>query len=223
MNNLALSKQQYFELLPGKQLDLQFTHPVGLRLKTSLVGYSIGQYIIIKHPEPAKLASYNDVLVEGNVVIVRYLVEGNQGHCCAFKSTIRAVSKHPHVMIFLDFPASIENRELRNHQRYVTHLPASIYANKADTDTQARINGVINDVSAKGCGFSFKSENSKLTVNKTRIVVIVTLSGGGSLKIPAKVCNSRFQQGKINVGIAFDDADEQVQQLLEHLLIENTA
>ncbi|WP_448554676.1 flagellar brake protein [Thalassotalea montiporae] len=221
MENLALSTQQYFELLPGKQLDLQFTHPVGLRLKTSLVGYSVGQYIIIKHPEPSKLSSYQDVLVAGNMVIVRYIVEGSQGQCCAFKSTIRSVSKHPYIMIFIDFPASIENRELRNHQRYVTHLPAAIYASKEKGEGQARISGVINDVSAKGCGFSFKSNNSKLSVNKTDIVVVIALSEEASLHIPAKVCNSRYQQGKINVGIAFVDADQQVQQLLEHLLIES--
>jgi len=221
MSDLSINSAAYFDLMPGKALDIQFSHPVSLRIKTLLVGFEIGKYIILKHPEPNRVESYNDVLVDGNVVIVRYLIEGTQGQCCAFKSTIRHISKHPQKLIFIDFPQKIENRELRLHQRFMTHLPASILSLANTELTQTKLHGIISDISAKGCGFSFKSDNSKLKVNKTSVNVQISFSGGKEILIPAKVCNSRYEKGKIFVGIQFIDADKEVKQVLEHLLIEN--
>ncbi|WP_448210934.1 flagellar brake protein [Colwellia sp. MEBiC06753] len=212
---------RYFELLPGKALDIQFNHPVSLRIKTTLIGYELGKYIVLKHPEPSRVNSYQDVLVEGNVVIVRYILEGTQGQCCAFKATIKQVIKYPEKLIFIDFPEVIENRELRLHQRFVTHLPASLVAITPESEGRSKLNGIINDISAKGCGFSFKSDNAKVKVNKTEVNVLIALGTDNEISIPARVCNSRFEQGKVFVGVQFNDADKQVKRVLEHLLIDN--
>ncbi|NMP33361.1 flagellar brake protein [Thalassotalea sp. M1531] len=221
MSSPSTNNAAYFELMPGKALDIQFSHPVNLRIKTSLIGYEVGKYIILKHPEPTRMQSYKDVLVEGNVAIVRYILEGTQGQCCAFKSSIKHVVKHPQKLIFLEFPQKIENRELRLHQRFVTHLPANILSIAEVDNDRTKISGIISDISAKGCGFSFKSDNAKLKVNKTAVNIQVSLGNNKNIEIPAHVCNSRYEQGKIFVGIQFQDAEQQVKQILEHLLIDN--
>lgn len=216
-------KAIFFDLKPGKLVDLQIDHPVKVRIKAPLVGYEIGNFIILKHPAPMQMSNYSDVFVEGNVVVVRYLLEGQQGECYAFKSTIRNVTKFPEKFILLSYPNQIENRQLRTHQRFVTHLPAAILAREdgcTEDKTMAQLRGVISDISAKGCGFVFKSDNSKITVNKKDIFVSIHTATQGELIIPARVCNSRFDNGRVNVGIQFNEDDQQIKALLNQLSIE---
>jgi len=120
------NKQIYFELSPGGLIDLEIKNPVKLRIKARLVGYELGSYIILKHPDPQHMSSYQDVFSKGNVVIARYILEGDKGQCFAFASTIVCVTNVPKKFIFLSYPQKIENRELRSHQRVATYFPASI-------------------------------------------------------------------------------------------------
>ena len=111
MADLTITEpSQLFELHPGRSLDLQINHPVPLRLKLILVGYELGKYIILKYPKVARSSDYKDVLIEGNVMIVRYLMEGNKGECFAFRSSIKHISLNPEKLIFLEYPKQIENQ-----------------------------------------------------------------------------------------------------------------
>ncbi|MFD2166293.1 flagellar brake protein [Thalassotalea euphylliae] len=210
----------FFELTPGKAMDIQLTHPVNTRLKALLVGYEIGKYILVRPPEITTASGLKNILVEGNIVIVRYIVEGTTGKCYAFKAAIKHITKHPHTLLFLDYPQKIESRELRTHQRFTTHIPASIWSTTNRQEGQHRIEGIISDISASGCGFSFQTENEKLKVNKTDVMISLALREDEKIEIPALVCNSRFEQGKVFVGIKFNEADKQVEKILEHLLID---
>jgi c-di-GMP-binding flagellar brake protein YcgR len=217
----AIPSPIFFELTPGKIVDLQIDHPVKLRIKAMLVGYDLGQYIILKHPAPHNMSNYGDVFVDGNVVVVRYLLEGQQGECYAFKSTIRNITKIPEKFIFLRYPDKIENRQLRTHQRFITHLPASFVAKEnQDVKKAAQLKGMISDISAKGCGFVFKTDNPKIKVNQKDIFIIIRSPSDKEITIPAKVCNSRFENGKVNVGIQFEENDLQIKDLLNQLFIE---
>ena len=224
----TVKKTQLFELQPGKSLDLQINNPVALRLKLPLVGYELGKYIILKYPRTANSAEYKDVLREGNVVIVRYLMEGSKGECFAFRSAIRNITQYPEKFIFLEYPKKIENRQLRLQQRTSIHLPAVITLEELDTSINpdkhkdARINGIIGDISAKGCGFTFKTNNPNAKVNKRNIFVCIQSPVDGEVKIPAKVCNSRNENGTVNVGIQFLDVDNLVPKLLSQLFIDSS-
>ncbi|WP_448568734.1 PilZ domain-containing protein [Thalassotalea ganghwensis] len=211
-----------FELLPGTILDVQLNHPVQVRLKLPLIGYVMGNYIILKYPNVVKPTQYEDVLVEGNVAIVRYLLEGDQGRCFAFRSTIRSITKHPDKFLILNYPERIENRQLRMHQRIMTHLPASISVTDTSESGGSCIQGLIVDISPKGCGFKFRAGSDTVSVNKREVIVNIQYANEAQLKIPAKVCNSRNDRGKVNVGIQFQEGDKQVQLLLENLLIDTS-
>lgn len=211
----------FFTLTPGHSVDIQIDFPVKFRTKAMLVGYELGKYIILKHPAPQQMKNYSDVFVEGNGVVVRYLLEGQQGECYAFKSTIRNMTKIPEKFIFLSYPQKIENRQLRTHQRYVTHLPASIQA-KGDNESShgTQLKGIISDISSKGCGFVFKTDNPKVKVSQKDISVTIRNTNNEDIFIPAKVCNSRFENGMVNVGIQFEDNDVQIKNLLNQLYID---
>jgi c-di-GMP-binding flagellar brake protein YcgR len=215
------TSDEYFELLPGKILDIQINHPVTIRQKAMLVGYELGKYLILKYPKVVRSSDYKDVLVEGNVIIVRYLLEGSAGKCYAFRSTIKHIIQFPEKLIFIAYPETLENRELRRQRRQVTHIPASIsLLGKDGNVTESKIKGIISDINAKGCGFSFKVDNDKVRVNTREVIVSIHNPISGEERIPAKVCNSRNHNGRVSVGIQFIDAESQVLTLLEHLQIE---
>jgi len=210
-----------FELQPGKIVDLEINHPVKFRIKVPLIGYEMGKYIILKYPISTRTSAYQDVLVEGNVVISRYILEGEHGECFAFRSTIKHVTQYPESFIILNYPKQIESRQLRLKQRIITHLPASLMVNSQGGEQKSiRLNGIIADISIKGCGFVFKADNTKITVNKRDVLVCIQHPSTGEIKIAAKVCNSRNDQGKVSVGIKFFENDKQVNNLLEHLFID---
>ncbi len=211
---------QLFELQPGKSLDLQINHPVSLRLKLTLVGYELGKYIVLKYPQITRVSDYKDVLIEGNVIIVRYLMEGNKGECFAFRASIKSISLNPEKLLFLEYPKEIENRQLRTQQRTSIHLPSAIMLEGMGGVNDTRINGIIIDISPKGCGFTFKSESEKTKVNKRKIFVCIQSHIDGEIRVPAKVCNSRNASGTVNVGIQFIDDENQIPKLLAQLFIE---
>ncbi|AAZ28029.1 flagellar brake domain-containing protein [Colwellia psychrerythraea] len=213
---------QLFELQPGKSLDLQINNPVSLRLKLPLIGYELGKYIILKYPKSANTSEYKDVLIEGNVLIVRYLMEGNKGECFAFRSSIKNITQYPEKFIFIEYPNKIENRQLRLQQRTSIHLPAIIMLESSGDNKKTQINGIIGDISAKGCGFTFKTKSTSTKVNKRDIFVCLRSPIDGEVQIPARVCNSRNDNGTVNVGIQFIDNEKLVPKLLSELFIENT-
>jgi hypothetical protein len=221
---ISESSRVLFELLPGTIVDVQLNYPVTARIKTPLVGYVLGRYILLKYPSEQKYGNYRDVLIEGNVAIVRYLLEGQHGKCFAFRATISYITQYPEKLIVLTYPEKIENRQLRVQQRITTHLPATITLTNEDlTKGDVKISGIISDISTKGCGFAFKTDKANVKVNKREIYVCIAVGDGNEIKILAQVCNSRYQQGKINVGIQFKAGDEQVKEVLEKLLIDPNA
>jgi c-di-GMP-binding flagellar brake protein YcgR len=212
-------KPQIFELQPGKTMDLQISHPVPLRLKLMLVGYELGRYILLKYPKAISAAQYKDVLTEGNVVIVRYIMEGSKGECFAFRSTIRTITTYPEKFIFLEYPKKIESRQLRMQQRTSIHIPAVIMIEEDDNNTEMQIHGAISDISLNGCGFLFKSDSENTNVNKRKVFVCLQDSKGDEMTISAQVCNSRNEQGIVSVGVKFLENHDRLPQLLEQLFI----
>lgn len=220
MKASQLSPENHLQLYPGKRLDVELTHPLKVRIKTTLVGYELGKYVILKYPKIARANDYKDVLREGNIAIVRYLLEGNEGKCFAFRSSIKHISQFPEKFIFIEYPEHLENRELRLEKRQVTHIPANLMLTGNGAESTGKISGVISDISPNGCGFSFKTSSEKVNVNKRDIFVGITSPVSGEVKIPAKVCNSRNESGKVNVGIQFVDAEQLVIDLMADLQIE---
>jgi len=222
MSDISIEQSiQLFELQPGKSLDLQINHPVSLRLKLPLIGYELGKYIILKYPKSANTSEYKDVLIDGNVLIVRYLMEGNKGECFAFRSSIKTITQYPEKLLFIEYPDKIENRQLRLQQRTSIHLPAVIMLEGSGDSKSTHINGIIGDISAKGCGFTFKTKSATAKVKKRDIFVCLQSPIDGEVQIPARVCNSRNDNGIVTVGIQFIDNEAIVAKLLAELFIDN--
>jgi hypothetical protein len=206
VNNPAIN-EFINNLVPGKVIDLQLGSSNIVRVKPTVIGIDLGNYVLIKFPLKLNHSDYKDVLVAGTSVIVRYILEGEHGECVAFATTIQQVLMLPNRMILLNYPKRIENRQLRTSQREKTHLPAQISQNKtADKLAGNCINGYIVDISAKGCQFSFRPEEGKGGLKKCPVFIAISIVGSDEpLIIKAHVKNNRRDNANILVGIMFDD------------------
>lgn len=209
-------------LTPGKSIDLQLNGLNSVRIKPTVVGIDLGRYLLVKFPSKLNSADYKDVLLKGNSVVVRYILEGEHGECVAFSTTIQHILFTPERLIFLNYPKRIENRQLRTFQREKTHLPAQISLHKTgDTLTGNCIAGYIVDISSRGCQFSFKVEGDLNSVKKCPIHIAITPVGSNTpLIISAHVKNNRLEHGHILVGIMFDESSLQaILMLLDDMAI----
>ena len=214
-----------YHLTPGKVVDLQLGNSRLVRIKPKIIGIDLGRYILVKFPSKLNHSDYEDVLISGGSVIVRYILEGLNGECVAFSTTIQQVlTTTSDRLIFLKYPIRIENRQLRIHQREKTYLPAQISQNKIDnTLTGNCIDGYIVDISARGCQFSFRPNGGKSGIKKCPVHIAITLMGMDTpFIINAHVKNNRLENGHMLVGIMFDESSlEEVSLLLDGLAIES--
>ena len=213
-----------YHLSPGKIIDLQLGNSRLVRIKPSVIGTDLGRYILVKFPSKLNHSDYKDVLVSGGSVIVRYILEGLNGECVAFSTTIQHVLTTPDRLIFLNYPTRIENRQLRTHQREKTYLPAQVSQNKIDdTLTGNCIDGNIVDISARGCLFSFRSTGGKGGIKKCPVHIAITLMGMDvPFVINGHVKNNRLENGHMLVGIMFDESSlEEVSVLLDGMAFDS--
>lgn len=211
-------------LMPGKKMDIQISSPCVVRLKLALIGYEIGNYLILKYPAVFNVQEYSDVLQEGNTVVVRYIIEGEKGECVAFSTTIRSITTLNEKLIFLNYPKSVENRQLRSAQRQQSHIPAKIEMIKDNGERAGTsISGIIRDISDKGCQFSFKSAGSNTQAKKAKIMLSIYFGATTKpVEVSAMIRNSRNESGVIFVGIQFEDVENKpLSELLESLAIDN--
>lgn len=230
MTNLSVEKNKIktsiFELLPGQLLDVQLEQLADVRLKLPLIGYAFGQYIILKFPVGIRTHDYTEALSVGKSVFIRYLapVAGDtkeQGECFSFDSTIKSIAHLPEKCIVIEYPLHIYNRQLRRHSRTQAHLPAKLkFIGTELLSLLSEFQGIIIDISPRGCAFSFKTSEKLSNLKNQELTLCVQSPIEGELAITARVCNQRFENGKMTLGIQFTANSAKVERLLVHLFIE---
>jgi hypothetical protein len=103
------------KLIPGCPLTIQIKDGNKMRFNSHLIGYEMGNYLLIALPVEVRKHFQGNLLVTGAEAVVRLLLEGEDGKCLAFKSHIESCVIHPHDFIFLSFPKQVESCELRKY------------------------------------------------------------------------------------------------------------
>jgi len=236
MTNLSVETNKIntsiFELLPGQLLDVQLEQLADVRLKLPLIGYAFGQYIILKYPVGIRTHDYTEALSVGRSVFIRYLApvtasiestaeEQQQGECFSFDSTIKSIVQLPEKCFVIEYPLHIYNRQLRRHARTQAHLPAKLkFIGSELLSLLSEFQGIIVDISPRGCGFSFKTSEKLSNLKNQQLTLYVQSPIEGELAIVARVCNQRYENGKMTLGIQFTANSAKVERLLVHLFIE---
>ena len=197
----------------GNQMLLQFSEG-GDRVKTILVGMESPDYVILRTPQ---LIQFQRFLERGKTVTVRYT---HSGAVYGFRTAVLGAVSHPLRLLFLMYPKTIENINLRKAHRVDCFFPSDIRLG------EKTLSGAIVDLSVGGCKFVGKHNGNGSAVTPPvdgEITMATRLMGNDELqRIAGKVRNLKMEEGKIILGIQFVDLPMETIHDLEQC-IENVA
>ncbi len=181
----------------GTLLQVQFE---GLGSSRSrLVGMEPGNFLIILTPPIANLGSK---LYQKNHGIVRYLFSGR---VYAFRSTLLSIIKERYRLSILTYPTSIENINLRKHERI-----SSLIAAEMRVKGQLH-EGIISDISNGGCSFEFNKSDQRafpeLQVLDEVVISMLLKETSNATVFNATVRSVRMDNENMMAGIQFTQSD----------------
>ncbi|NQZ11595.1 MAG: flagellar brake protein [Algicola sp.] len=191
------------KLRPGCPLTVQVVDGNKMRFTSHLIGYEVGNYLLVALPMDVRKQFQGNLLVTGAQAVVRLLLEGEEGKCLAFKSNIESCVTHPHDFIFLSFPKMVESCELRKYPRLSTCMSA--YVCSTGSGTEEVLNGRMQDVSLGGCRFAFDMPNKARNVNYKNVEFLLGEDPASPIiRFPGEIRSQRMLNGQMQVGIKFD-------------------
>jgi hypothetical protein len=181
-----------------------------LKTKATLVGLIPETYLIINVPAiPGILPR----LKEGNTITVKYIYDGN---VFGFHSCTLSYMLKPDIVLFISYPMSVENINLRKVQRLECLLPVSV------TFVEMEFNGVILDISTEGCRICFEySSHESIYIDVGQIIKL-------SIKIPGitydlalngTIRNFKKDRRVVEIGVEFGDADKKAKETVRRYMI----
>ena len=179
-------------------------------LMCTLIGIEEGKHIIIKLLDEKQIKPF---LPEQHAV-AKYL---SDGIVYSFKTQILSVISHPSVLIFIDYPDSIRQHNIRSHKRIDCLLPNKIII-EGNT-----IESTIVNISRGGCKLLIKNieegEDSPFKYIDKDIIVILSQAGNvDELRIPSKVVSAYRVNIENYFGIKFQIDDEDIRNELDYYL-----
>ncbi|WP_404402898.1 flagellar brake protein [Idiomarina seosinensis] len=140
------------QLTVAQRIEIQVSGlNVPARFQTEFVGAVKNRWFIVAMPEAKRYGELREHLHEGVPLIVRFVLENENGEICAFRTDIDFVVAHPTKMLFLDWPTNLESRVIRQGRRFDAYLPCKIERFDDNNDINLTADGVILDVSETGC------------------------------------------------------------------------
>lgn len=213
--------QTFKHLRPGIMVDLQFEAEPTLRIKTKLIGFDEGKYIIL-NTSANLLRDYNDIIHEGRSCIVRTLVEGEAGQCVAFRSIVDYVPIKPRGLLFITYPDKVESISLRKESRVTTQLPVT-FVHRDETapdalfDAKTAINGYIKDISQGGCRIAAEWIEGQSNIQLVPVFIKVNTAKNSNIIIKAEIKNqTREDPETVSLGMMFVPSP-QLDELIKEL------
>lgn len=197
------------KLKPGCPLTVQVSGCEKLRFTSHLIGYEVGAYLLVALPVDVRRYFQTNILATGQQAIIRMLLEGEEGRCIAFESSIESCMTHPHDFVFLSFPKKVESCELRKYPRLSTCMSACV-TNARNNDNL--LTGRMKDVSLGGCRFVFDMPDKAKTVNYKAVNFYLGDENSESMvRFSGEIRSQRMYHGQMQVGIKFE-TDEKINE-----------
>lgn len=215
--------QAFNHLKPGSYIDLQFNSENPLRVKSKLIGFDEGHYLIVTAPLNT-LRDYADVICEGAGCIVRTIIEGEAGECIAFRSKVDVLPIRPKGLLVIAFPKQVESICLRKECRIKTQLSVTFVhrdESAAETlfDAKTEVSGHIQDISSGGCRVTANWPEQHKNIQHVPVYIKVIMADGSSKIVKAEIKNQhREDPVTISIGMMFVP-DLQLKKLLNQLAL----
>ena len=88
------------QLTVGQKVEIQISGlNVPARFQTEFIGAVLGRWFIVNMPDSRRYGELREHLYEGVPIIVRFVLENENGEICAFRSDIDFVVAHPTKML----------------------------------------------------------------------------------------------------------------------------
>lgn len=200
------------QLTVAQRVEIQISGlNVPARFQTDFIGVVKGRWFIVAMPEAKRYGELRENLHEGVPLIVRFVLENENGEICAFRTDIDFVVNHPTKMLFLDWPNQVESRVIRQGRRFDAYLPATIERLNEDNGSDFSVEGVILDVSETGCRLKHKhipaaqedEQESPNWESGQRVQLIVQQKNNGEIKLASIVRQIKDKDGECELGIQF--------------------
>lgn len=217
MDILGQSNRNLALLVPGAVVTLDLSTPAGQRgkFRSTFIGYSPKNYVLVQYPDSAKLGKFSQYINQGLGVTVRGLIEGHAGAVVAFVSNIKQTIQIPSRIIVLEFPRDVSLQNLRSSMRIETYIKAKVKVKDEYWSS------VISNISVTGCQLMVNNgEQLTLAENSPVEVVIEDFQGLKNIKLDAEICNNKLHSDGVSLGVKFSDSSKfEVTKLLQQAVI----
>jgi hypothetical protein len=189
-----LDKRNKIYVKTGVEMSLTAGNP-GFCEKCTYVGQKRDQYIVVT--PPPDFAALEIKLLKADPITVRYSFEGN---IFEFSSKLIEIKYEPLMLLLLQFPVSIEKKELRSQKRICCFISATMEINDETQD------GIIKDISKFGCRFIFETSGKleKAVRIDDQIALAFDFPGiPDRQEIMGKIKDVRRNESRLDVGIKF--------------------
>ena len=164
--------------------------------KCTYVGQIRDKYIVVT--PPPDFPALENKLLQADQIMVRYLFEKD---IFEFPSKLMEVQHSPLTLLILQFPVSVEKKELRSQKRINCFISAKLEINDETQD------GIIKDISKSGCRCVF--ENSGKLEKALQIDDQIALAFGfpgifDRQEVMGKIKDIRKKESRLDVGIEFE-------------------
>lgn len=184
------------------------------RFTTKLVGCIPGVCLMVTIPiEPQADKDFVlHHLYAGREVTVRYL---HGGSVVGFKTFIKNYVFSPYPILFLVYPGTTESYNLRKQPRISCILPA-MTSLRSDT-----YDSVMMNISVDGCGVLLAEKETGRLGAKLHDPISLRCEyfpDCPGVTIPAKIMRIDSVDGKVELGLRFDNVDEKVEEAISRFI-----
>ena len=205
-------------LMPGSVVDLQISTPTApKRVKTSYIGADVPNCLLLQVPSESRWGYLRDVLVPDNEVVLRYVLEGDEGKVIAFRSHVIKVITHPVPILFVAMPESLQTLALRKHKRWTPGIQARVSA--SDDKQTLSTDCMIVDVSFQGCRCVLES-SPEFPILENGKNIQLKIAEDKENVIKGIIKNSSTIQTRVFYGVQFAADAEIVKKLLDRFIVE---
>lgn len=209
-----MEAEHLFKMASGIRLNIDMGSRIRFHLEGvkepipgTLVGMEPREYLIIKPNLPAELSGE---VTRGTPLSVRYLSLGNE---YGFTATILEQITSPDRLLFVSYPDTVENIDIRKSSRVSCFIPATALLEGR------KLKGTITDISRGGCRFIIRLP-ATLQPRQIRLIDELTLKFPlmgieGTQLVTCRVRNTSIDRERIAMGMEFVTADASLTHSIE--------
>lgn len=185
-----------------------------LHFYTELIGFSYDNYLLCKAPNPHKYPEITEKLTTKAPFIIRTIFENTNGDCVVFKSELLGNITQPEPILIFSFPSEGVTRPLRKSPR----MPIKVDANVTVINPERKpikVNGSLTDLSEKGCGFEFFSDQYRRVKHDQLSIKFTHPETQQTISKHVTIRHQRRFGNKIVLGLAFSSQQEMFEESIE--------